>query len=394
LRRRLRPVPGDGDPPRPERRGDGGAVPPGLGAGRGTGRGPDPGRGGGRRAAGGGGRRPRPEPPGRGRDGTHARAGPDRGRGGGGVHRLPRLGGLRGRGGRRGGPAPPAGRGHGHRGGPGHRPRTPVAQGVSRLRPGYGLVLGDVRPVPARPVRGRRRGRPGQRRRVPHRRGPGGRRGRSVAARRRATAVGRGRGRPAARNIRRGASMTYPRDLHGYGPNPPDPQWPGGARLAVQFVINYEEGGERSILHGDRTTESFLTEEPKPARPNIRDLAVESMFEYGSRAGFWRLYRLFTERNLPVTIFGVTEALERNPDAVAAMKEAGWEIASHGLRWIDYSEMPIEEERRHIREAVASHERVTGERPAGYYLGRMSANTRPLLVETGGFVYDADSFAD
>lgn len=188
--------------------------------------------------------------------------------------------------------------------------------------------------------------------------------------------------------------MTYPRDLHGYGPNPPDPQWPGGARLAVQFVINYEEGGERSILHGDRTSESFLTEEPKPARPNIRDLAVESMFEYGSRAGFWRLYRLFTERNLPVTIFGVTEALERNPDAVAAMKEADWEIASHGLRWIDYSEMPIEEERRHIREAVARHERVTGERPAGYYLGRMSANTRPLLVETGGFVYDADSFAD
>ena len=165
--------------------------------------------------------------------------------------------------------------------------------------------------------------------------------------------------------------MTYPRDLHGYGPNPPDPQWPGGARLAVQFVINYEEGGERSILHGDRTSESFLTEEPKPARPNIRDLAVESMFEYGSRAGFWRLYRLFTERNLPVTIFG-----------------------GHGLRWIDYSEMPIEEERRHIREAVARHERVTGERPAGYYLGRMSANTRPLLVETGGFVYDADSFAD
>src|SRR5690606_17470745 len=300
LRRRLRPVPGDGDPPRPERRGDGGAVPPGLGAGRGTGRGPDPGRGGGRRAAGGGGRRPRPGPPGRGRDGTHARAGPDRGRGGGGVHRLPRLGGLRGRGGRRGGPAPPAGRGHGNRGGPGHRPRTPVAQGVPRLCPGYGLVLGDVRPVPARPVRGRRRGRPGQRRRVPHRRGPGGRRGRSVAARRRAAAVGRGRGRPAARNIRRGASMTYPRDLHGYGPNPPDPQWPGGARLAVQFVINYEEGGERSILHGDRTSESFLTEEPKPARPNIRDLAVESMFEYGSRAGFWRLYRLFTERNLPV----------------------------------------------------------------------------------------------
>jgi putative urate catabolism protein len=186
----------------------------------------------------------------------------------------------------------------------------------------------------------------------------------------------------------------YPRDLRGYGQNPPDPRWPGGARLAVQFVINYEEGGEHSILHGDRVSESFLTEEPKRARQNIRDLAVESMFEYGSRAGFWRLYRLFTERDLPVTIFGVTTSLARNPEAVAAMKEADWEIASHGYRWIDYSEMPRDEEAAHIRDAVRLHTEVTGERPTGYYLGRMSANTRPLLVETGGFVYDADSFAD
>ena len=184
----------------------------------------------------------------------------------------------------------------------------------------------------------------------------------------------------------------YPRDLHGYGRTPPDPRWPGGARLAVQFVINYEEGGERSVLHGDRTSESFLTEEPKPARPNIRDMAVESMFEYGSRAGFWRLYRLFTERNIPVTIFGVTTALERNPEAVAAMKEADWEIASHGLRWIDYSEMPMEE-RQHILEAVTRH-RAGHRRTSGRLLPGPYERQHPPTAGGGGSTYDADSFAD
>jgi putative urate catabolism protein len=186
----------------------------------------------------------------------------------------------------------------------------------------------------------------------------------------------------------------YPRDLRGYGATPPDPRWPNGARLAVQFVLNYEEGGERSILHGDRTSEGFLTEEPARELPNLRDLNVESQYEYGSRAGFWRLHRLFVERELPLTIFGITQALERNPEAVEAMKAAEWEIACHGLRWINYSEMPEVEEERHIAEALARHTAATGERPEGWYTGRMSLNTRRLLVKAGGLVYDSDSFAD
>ena len=157
----------------------------------------------------------------------------------------------------------------------------------------------------------------------------------------------------------------YPRDLLGYGRNPPDPQWPGGARVAVQFVVNYEEGGERSILHGDPESEAFLSDVLGAAPwPGQRHMNVESMYEYGSRAGFWRLWRLFKERGLPVTVFGVATALARNPEAVAAMREAGWEIASHGLKWIDYKDIGEAEERQHMAEAIRIHTKATGDAPA------------------------------
>ncbi|WP_433444425.1 allantoinase PuuE [Nonomuraea sp. CA-141351] len=186
----------------------------------------------------------------------------------------------------------------------------------------------------------------------------------------------------------------YPRNLKGYGQHPPHANWPGGAKVALQFVINYEEGGERSVLHGDGCSEAFLTEEPTRELANIRNINVESQYEYGSRAGFWRLHRLFTRRDLPVTVFGIATALDRNPEAVAAMDEAGWEIACHGLRWINYAEMPAELERQHIRQAIELHTRATGRRPDGWYTGRMSPNTRRLVAEEGGFLYDSDSFAD
>ena len=184
------------------------------------------------------------------------------------------------------------------------------------------------------------------------------------------------------------------RDLIGYGATPVHPQWPDGSRIAVQFVINYEEGGERSVLYGDDVSEAFLTEEPTRELRHIRNLNVESQFEYGSRSGFWRLYRIFCERNLPVTVFGVSQALATNPQAVAAMKQAGWEIACHGLRWVSYAAMPEEEEQRHIEQAVKLHAEVTGEAPLGWYTGRMSVNTRRLIMRHGGFLYDSDSFAD
>src|SRR4051812_28637737 len=165
-------------------------------------------------------------------------------------------------------------------------------------------------------------------------------------------------------------SSHYPRDLVGYGRNPPDPRWPGRARVAVQFVVNYEEGGENSILHGDKASEAFLTDvlgaQPWPGQ---RHMNIESMFEYGSRAGFWRLWRMFTERKLPVTVFGVASALARNPEVVAGMREASWEIASHGLKWIDYKDIPEAQERDHMREALRIHAEVTGERPLGWYTG-------------------------
>jgi len=187
----------------------------------------------------------------------------------------------------------------------------------------------------------------------------------------------------------------YPRDLRGYGANPPSADWPGGARIAVQFVINYEEGAENCVLHGDAASEAFLSEIVGAAPiAGMRHMNMESLYEYGTRAGFWRLRRLFTERSLAVTVFGVAMALERNPEAVAAMREAGWEIASHGYRWIDYQHVDEQTERRHLRAAIDVHTRVTGERPLGWYLGRCSPNSHRLVADEGGFVYSADSYAD
>jgi putative urate catabolism protein len=187
----------------------------------------------------------------------------------------------------------------------------------------------------------------------------------------------------------------YPRDLVGYGRSPPDPKWPGGARIAVQFVINYEEGSENCILHGDAASEAFLSEivgaQPWPGQ---RHMNMESIYEYGARAGFWRLWRLFTGRGVPVTVYGVATALMRNPEAVAAMREAGWEIASHGLKWIEYRDFSRDEEQRHLEEAIRIHIEVTGERPLGWYTGRTSAQTRDLVMQEGGFLYDSDSYAD
>ncbi len=187
----------------------------------------------------------------------------------------------------------------------------------------------------------------------------------------------------------------YPRDLVGYGRTPPQAGWPGGARLALQFVINYEEGVENSILDGDPASEAFLSE-IIGAQPLVgkRHMNMESIYEYGSRAGFWRLWRTFTARRLPVTVYGVTAALVRNPEAVAAMKEADWEIASHALRWIDYQDMDVAEERRQLHEALRLHTEATGSRPLGWYTGRISPQTRQLVMEEGGFLYDSDSYAD
>jgi len=187
----------------------------------------------------------------------------------------------------------------------------------------------------------------------------------------------------------------YPRDLAGHGPHPPDPRWPGGAVLALQFVLNDEEGGENNVLHGDAASEAFLSEIiGAPAIQGARHANMESIYEYGSRAGFWRLHRLFTGRALPITVFAVTMALARKPEHVAAMQEARWEIACHGLRWIDHQHMEEAEERRQIRAAIALHAEVTGARPLGWYTGRSSPNTHRLVSEAGGFLYLADSYAD
>jgi putative urate catabolism protein len=187
----------------------------------------------------------------------------------------------------------------------------------------------------------------------------------------------------------------YPRDMIGYGRTPPDPRWPGGARVAVQFVLNYEEGGENNILHGDPMSEAFLSEVLGATNwPGKRHMNMESVYEYGSRAGFWRLWRLFTERNVPVTVYGVATALMRNPEIVAAMKEADWEIASHGLKWIDYRDFAPEEEKRHLLDAIRIHTEVTGSRPLGWYTGRTSEATRDLVKAEGGFLYDSDTYAD
>jgi len=190
-------------------------------------------------------------------------------------------------------------------------------------------------------------------------------------------------------------TISCDRDLVGYGDSPPSPRWPGNARIAVQFVINYEEGGESNILHGDEASEAFLSEivNARPW-PGARHPNMESIYEFGSRAGFWRLHRLFTSRQVPATVFGVAMALERNPQAVEAMLAAGWEIASHGWRWIDYQFIPEAEEIEHLQRAVDIHTRMTGEAPQGFYLGRTSPNTRRLTAEYGRFVYSADSYAD
>ena len=187
----------------------------------------------------------------------------------------------------------------------------------------------------------------------------------------------------------------YPRDMVGYGAEPPQAKWPKGARLAVQFVLNYEEGAENSVLHGDVASESFLSDivGAKPLR-GVRNMNMESLYEYGSRVGVWRVLRMFEERGLPMTVYAVAMALERNPAVAKAMVDAGHEIASHGWRWIDYQFVDIDTEREHMRLAIESIKRVTGSRPLGWYTGRMSPNTRKLVVEEGGFLYDADAYND
>ena len=189
-------------------------------------------------------------------------------------------------------------------------------------------------------------------------------------------------------------SEKYPRDMVGYGAQPPNANWPNHARIAVQFVINYEEGAENNILHGDAGSETFLSEIIGAASYPDRHMSMESLYEYGSRAGFWRLHRLFNEFAMPVTVYGVAMALQRNPDVVEAILKSDWEIASHGLRWIDYQFISEEVERAHMAEAIEIHKQVTGERPLGWYTGRDSPNTRRLVNEYGGFLYDSDSYAD
>ena len=185
----------------------------------------------------------------------------------------------------------------------------------------------------------------------------------------------------------------YPRDMTGYGAEPPDANWPGGARIAVQIVVNYEEGGENNLLHGDPASEAFLSEIVGAAAwPDQRHWNMESIYEYGSRAGFWRLHRMMTD--LPVTVYGVATALARAPEQVAAMKSAEWEIASHGLKWIEYKDMDEAGERAQMADAVRLHTEVTGTRPRGWYTGRTSMNTVRLAAEEGGFAYVADSYAD
>ncbi len=189
--------------------------------------------------------------------------------------------------------------------------------------------------------------------------------------------------------------MRYVRDMRGYGANPPDPKWPGGANVCVQFVVNYEEGGENNVLHGDAASEAFLSEVVGAAPwPGKRHWNMESIYEYGARAGFWRLHRMFTETNVPVTVYGVASALARSPDQVAAMQEADWEIASHGLRWIDYRDHEESAERADLLEAIRLHKEVVGERPTGLYLGRTSVYSVRLAAAEGGFDWISDTYDD
>lgn len=187
----------------------------------------------------------------------------------------------------------------------------------------------------------------------------------------------------------------YPRDLIGYGQNPPHARWPNNARVALSFVLNYEEGGERCILHGDSESEAFLSEMPSAVPfPGQRHMSMESIYEYGSRAGVWRLLKLFQQKEIPLTIFAVATAIERHPDVAKAFVQAGHEICSHALKWISYQDTDIEKERADMHETIEILERVTGNRPLGWYTGRDSPNTRQLVMEEGGFLYDSDSYAD
>ncbi|SHI80374.1 allantoinase PuuE [Wenxinia saemankumensis] len=187
----------------------------------------------------------------------------------------------------------------------------------------------------------------------------------------------------------------YPRDTYGYGPDRPDAGWPGGARIAVQIVLNYEEGGENSLLHGDAASEGFLSDIPGAQPwPGQRHWNMESIYDYGARAGFWRLHRLFTGMDIPLTVYGVATALARSPAQVAAMKTAGWEIASHGLKWVEHKDMPEAEERAAIAEAIRLHTEVVGTPPRGWYTGRCSANTVRLVAESGAFDYVSDTYDD
>ena len=189
-------------------------------------------------------------------------------------------------------------------------------------------------------------------------------------------------------------SENYPRDLVGYGAQPPNAQWPGSARVALQFVLNYEEGGENSVLHGDAGSEAFLSEIIGAASFPARHMSMESIYEYGSRVGVWRILDLFRRYQMPLTVYGIAMALQRHPAVVEAFLKDGHEIASHGWRWISYQDAPLEVEREHLQKAIDIHTRVTGERPLGWYAGRTSPNTRQLVVEDGGFVYDADDYND
>ena len=189
-------------------------------------------------------------------------------------------------------------------------------------------------------------------------------------------------------------ASSYPRDLIGYGPKPPHAQWPQQARIAVQFVLNYEEGGENSVLHGDVGSEQFLSEMFNPASFSARHLSMESIYEYGSRAGVWRLLREFEKRGLPLTVFGVGMALQRHPDLTQAFKDLGHEIACHGWRWISYQNLDEATERAHMALGMAAIEQLTGERPLGWYTGRDSPNTHRLVADFGGFEYDSDYYGD
>ena len=189
-------------------------------------------------------------------------------------------------------------------------------------------------------------------------------------------------------------TLPYPRDLRGYAQNPPDPKWPGGARIAVQFVLNFEEGGENSVLHGDRASEQFLSEMFNPPAFEDRHLSMEGIYEYGSRVGVWRILREFEKRNLPLTVFGVSSALERCPEVTQAFVELGHEIACHSWKWVHYQDMPEADERAHILKGVEIIKKLTGHAPLGWYTGRDSPRTRRLVLDHGGFEYDSDYYGD